>query len=65
MAAVIFGVIALLYFTIFVLFRKVEKLVVKHYYDFKYSFVKTFEESLEGADYFHVYGSKNYIIKRA
>ena len=65
MAVIIFGLIALIYFSIFTLFRKVEKLVVKHYYDFKYAFVKTFQESLEGADYFHVFGSRQYIIKRA
>lgn len=65
MAGIIFGIISILYISIFLVFRKVERLVVRHYYDYKYSFVKTFEEGLEGADYFHVYGKDEFIIKRA
>ena len=60
-----FTVVTVLYTSVFLAFRMVEKKIVAHYYDYKYGFVKCFEESIEGADYFRVFGSKNNLIKRA
>lgn len=61
----IFSLIIAIYTSIFLVFRSVEKKIVRHYYDYKYGFVKCFEESLEGADYFRVFGSKKKIVRRA
>ena len=64
-AVAIFSTIFAFYTSIFWVFRSVEKKIVKHYYDYKYGFVKCFEESLEGADYFRVFGSKKKLVTRA
>ena len=61
----IFTLIIGIYTSIFLVFRSVERKIVKHYYDYKYGFVKCFEESIEGADYFRVFGSKKKLVKRA
>ena len=53
--AVMFTLIAGLYFSILWLFRTVERKVVKHFYDFKYEYVKNLEESIQGSDYFHIF----------
>jgi hypothetical protein len=43
---IFFAVIIFLYTTIYIIFRKVENKVVVKFYDYKYGFVKCFEESL-------------------
>lgn len=44
-----FAIIIFLYASIYLIFRKVENKIITHYYDYKYGFVKCFEESLQGA----------------
>lgn len=60
-----FTIIIIIYTAIYLIFRKVQNRVIQHYYDYKYGFVKCFEEGLQGAEYFAVYGSKTSLIKRA
>lgn len=62
---VFFTVIIFLYTAIYLVFRKVEKKIIAHYYDYKYGFVKCFEESLEGAEYFKIFDCQGYLLKRA
>lgn len=60
-----FSIIILIYTAIYIIFRLVQKKVVTHYYDYKYGFVKSYEESLEGAEYFDIFETQDEFIKRA
>lgn len=62
---IFFSVIILLYAAIYAVFRLVEKKVVAYYYDYKYGFVKCYEESLEGSEYFDLFDKKNEFVRRA
>ena len=45
----IFIVLAAMYYSIFILFRKVTRKILKHYYDYKYNFVRCLQESIQGS----------------
>jgi len=51
--------VALLYFSILTVIRKAHSCILKHYYDYKYEFVKVFNESIEGAPLIKIYGVAN------
>ncbi len=53
------------YYSISVILRKVEHKVVRHYYDYKYEFVRVFEECLEGAVLFQIFGTQADVMRRA
>jgi hypothetical protein len=38
---------------------------VKHYYDYKYNYVRSLEESIQGAELFNICGRKTDVIERA
>lgn len=61
----IFVVLAFVYYSILYLFRKIERKIVKHYYDYKYNFVRSLEESLQGAELFKVADIKKDVMARA
>ena len=61
----IFIVLASIYYSIFNIFRKVERKIVKHYFDYKYNFVRTLEESIQGAELVTICGLKPDVLKRA
>ena len=54
-----------IYYSIFHIFRKIERKIVRHYYDYKYSYVRTLEECIKGANLFNVSGLKQEMINRA
>lgn len=45
--------------------RKAHSQIVKHYYDYKYEFVKVFNESIEGAQLIKIYGVGKELIQKA
>ena len=49
-------VVAMFYYFILSILRKANSQIVKHYYDYKYEFVKVFNESIEGAQLIKIYG---------
>jgi ABC-type bacteriocin/lantibiotic exporter with double-glycine peptidase domain len=61
----IFIVLAAIYYSIFVLFRKIERKIVKHFYDYKYNFVRCLQESIDGAEMFNICEFKTEVIARA
>lgn len=58
-------VLSAVYYSIFYLFRKVERRIVKHYYDYKYNYVRSLEESIQGAEMFNICGLKAHVLARA
>jgi len=52
------------YFSIGVILRKVEHKVVKHFYDYKYEFVKIFEECIEGGITIQIFGGVDDVLRR-
>jgi len=61
----IFVVLSAIYYSIFYLFRKVERRIVKHYYEYKYNYVRSLEESIQGAELFNICGLKQQVLARA
>lgn len=61
----IFILLATIYYSILRLFRKVERKIVQHYYDYKYNFVRCLEEGLQGAELVNVCGVKDEVLRRA
>jgi ABC-type bacteriocin/lantibiotic exporter with double-glycine peptidase domain len=57
--------VAILYFCILTLLRKAHSKIVKHFYDYKYEFVKVFNESIEGAQLIKIYGVGRELIEKA
>lgn len=56
--------VAGVYYCIWELCRNAEMLILKRYYDYKYEFVKVFNESLEGAQLINVCGANNEVIEK-
>lgn len=57
--------VAFLYFLILRLLRRAHSRILKHYYDYKYEFVKVFNESIEGAPLIKVYGVAHEVVQKA
>lgn len=57
--------IGIIYYSILVFLRKVESKIVCHYYDYKYSLVRTFEECIRGAQIIKIFSVKEEFLKRA
>jgi hypothetical protein len=61
----IFVVLAAIYYSIFLLFRKIERKIVKHFFDYKYNFVRCLEESIQGAELINICEFKKEVMQRA
>jgi len=48
-------IVAVIYFGIFLMLRKVHSCIVKHHSEYKYEFVKVFNESIQGASFIKIY----------
>lgn len=59
------AVVAGLYFFILTLLRRAHSKILKHYYDYKYEFVKVFNESIEGAQLIKIYGVGRELVRKA
>lgn len=57
--------VAFLYFSILTLLRRAHSKILKHYYDYKYEFVKVFNESIEGAQLIKIYGVGRELVRKA
>jgi ABC-type bacteriocin/lantibiotic exporter with double-glycine peptidase domain len=57
--------VALLYFSILTLLRRAHSKILKHHYDYKYEFVKVFNESIEGAQLIKIYGVGRELVRKA
>lgn len=57
--------VAGLYFAIWSLVRKAQVCILKRYYDYKYEFVKVFNESIEGSNLINVFGVKKEVVIKA
>lgn len=51
--------IGTIYISILLFLRSVERKVVSHYYDYKYEFVRVFEESITSAEIIKIYDVKD------
>jgi hypothetical protein len=62
---IIITLIAIVYFSVFAFLRAVENKVVHHYYDYKYEFVRVFEESVTASEIIKIYDVKAEFLERA
>lgn len=57
--------IGIIYYSIMIFLRECESKVVMHYYDYKYQFVRVFEESLRGAETIKIFDVKREFTEKA
>lgn len=57
--------IGTIYVSILLFLRSIETKVVSHYYDYKYEFVRVFEESITASEIIKIYDVKAEFIERA
>ena len=57
--------VALFYYFLLKLLRRAHFNILRHYYDYKYEFVKVFNESIEGAPLIRVFGATEDVILKA
>lgn len=57
--------IACIYYGLYAGVRKAQSMIVSHYYDYKYEFVKVFNESIEGAGVIRIYGVGKEVLRKA